>query len=333
MLNNITCNPNLLHDIFTEKDFSFINGMDKEIETLQSEVKSQEEKREHIISFINNLNNAIALPENKNSDLFSKSLTNANAILDEINKIINEFHTLKDNLEQIIENIISLLVSIESSKEDKSFYNAQVLDIKSSIYDYSCSVANVKNKVFVNNIKIDQLFHNVVLPNFSFEFSTATKEPESKSDSIKSDTNTPVNSQTTTLEDNNTLIISEKTKKVFLPYTVREISAYLEQYPEQYSSYEDVIEKEFILPIENYVKHFVVSRFRETYALIRDRETKSVVEALKYAIDLMFRSELSPAIIAGCKTQAQLENYLYCLEHNQLEEFKDFKIVFEINPL
>ena len=122
-------------------------------------------------------------------------------------------------------------------------------------------------------------------------------------------------------------------KKVFLPYTKHEISLYLEQYPNSYTSYQDVIEKEFVLSLDYYMKHPVVARFREAYSLIRDRESKSVIDAFKFALDNMFRYELNPVIIAACKTQEQLEHYLNCLEKNKLEDFKDFEIKFEVAPL
>ena len=134
-------------------------------------------------------------------------------------------------------------------------------------------------------------------------------------------------------QNNKTLRISEKLNKVFLPYTISEINSYLEQYPDYYSSAEDVIEKEFVLPLKYYISHPVNSRFREAYSLIRDREGKSFFEAFKFAINLMFRYDLNPAIIAACKTQAQLEKYIDCLNYGNLDNFSDFEIKFEINPL
>jgi len=66
---------------------------------------------------------------------------------------------------------------------------------------------------------------------------------------------------------------------------------------------------------------------------MRDRETKTILESLKYAIDIMFHYDLNPTIIAACKTQEQLENYLKCLSENNLSAFKDFEIRFEVSPL
>ena len=47
----------------------------------------------------------------------------------------------------------------------------------------------------------------------------------------------------------------------------------------------------------------------------------------------MFKDNLNPAIIAACKTQEQLDDYLTCLDHNNLNAFNHFKIQFNVNPL
>jgi hypothetical protein len=67
--------------------------------------------------------------------------------------------------------------------------------------------------------------------------------------------------------------------------------------------------------------------------LIRDRESKSIFEAMRYSFDLMFKYDLNPAIIAACKTQNQLENYINCLDSKKLNEFTDFEIKYEVFPL
>lgn len=129
------------------------------------------------------------------------------------------------------------------------------------------------------------------------------------------------------------MVVSEKLNKVFLPYTKSEVTLYLQQYPDEYKSFNDVIRKEFVLPLDYYMRHPVLARFREAYSLIRDRESKSVVDAFKSAIDIMFRYDINPVIIAACKTQEQLNNYMECAEKNKLNEFTDFNIKFEVNPM
>ena len=132
---------------------------------------------------------------------------------------------------------------------------------------------------------------------------------------------------------NSVLLVSEKEKKVFLPYSKSEIDLYLDQYPDEYDSFADVVRKEYILPLDYYMRHPLIARFRESYSLIRDREAKSIIDAFKYAMSIMPLHNLNPVIIAACKTQQQLDDYLECLSKNKLTDFKAFDIRFEIAPL
>ena len=51
-------------------------------------------------------------------------------------------------------------------------------------------------------------------------------------------------------QDNKILLISEKEQQVFLPYTLKELEDYLDQFPDAYSSIDDVIKKEFVLTLQ-----------------------------------------------------------------------------------
>ena len=42
---------------------------------------------------------------------------------------------------------------------------------------------------------------------------------------------------------------------------------------------------------------------------------------------------LDPAIIASCKSQHELDSYLYYLESDNLNNFKFFDIIYEVNPM
>ena len=72
----------------------------------------------------------------------------------------------------------------------------------------------------------------------------------------------------------NTLIISEKTKKVFLPYSFSSLENLYAANPEEYSSVEDIIKKDYTLPLDLF-KIPSVSRFREAYKLMREKENSS----------------------------------------------------------
>ena len=253
--------------------------------------------------------------------------------------IISSLLYLKNDSSKIFDNIVELLISIEQNHDNSNNYTNKIQELKEMINDFSIKNEDMKSKILLNDIKIDTFFQKKIVKKYLSSFNTEIYLPEKNNISPVNIDDWSSNKKiiNSTGEEiilvNHTLLVSEKLKKVFLPYTKHEVSLYLEQYPDSYSSFQDVIEKEFILPLDYYMKHPVIARFRETYSLIRDRESKSIIDALKFALDNMFHYELNPVIIATCKTQEQLEHYLHCLEKNKLEDFTDFEIKFEVAPL
>ena len=128
----------------------------------------------------------------------------------------------------------------------------------------------------------------------------------------------------------NMLVISSIQNKVILPFTIQKIQKILSE-NSTYSSINDVIEKLYTKPLDNY-KFPAISRFREAYLLIRNKEKKSKTRAILFASELFANYNLHPAIITACENQEQLDIYLSCLEDNKLSEFSFFDVKFEIPP-
>ena len=131
--------------------------------------------------------------------------------------------------------------------------------------------------------------------------------------------------------DNDTLIVSEKDQKAYLPYKYTDIENIYNQNKYKYSSLKDVINKEYTLPLNRF-KHSASSRFKETINLVLHKENKSILKALDLAIELMFQYKLNPIIIAACRSLEELDIYLDCLEEDELFDFRCFKIKFEVTP-
>ena len=131
------------------------------------------------------------------------------------------------------------------------------------------------------------------------------------------------------LEDNHTLVISEEDGKVYLPYTKDEIKNEIAQ--NKGTKISEVIEDKYILPLDKY-KSSMRARFREGYNLMYRKEGKSRRSAIMLGIELMFETNLHPAIISACKNLEELDIYLDCLEDNELEKFSCFKIIYKSLP-
>ena len=330
MLKDLVTNTTYLNSLFTEKDFNFINSFDNEISEINAKISYQENIRDKIVQFISSLAEVLKLndPEIDNYALYKKS-NEVTEIFELINHNIQLLSDLGNQLNSIDSEIVTLLLEVEKANNTEDYYDANVQRIKSKIDDYTFFLRETNQKLSANNIKIDAFLADPdtkkYLDGFQIYINTTSSNPSTNS--VPKATKYQVNEK-----DNNTLIISEKDNKVFLPYRVEEVNAYLEQFPDQYSSFESVVAKEFILPLNYYMSHPVLSRFREAYSLCRDREAKPIFESLKYGMDMMFNRRLNPAIIAACKTQDRLSHYLNCLEKNDLKNFTDFEIKFEMNP-
>lgn len=306
-----------LNNYFTKQEFNFINGLDFENLKL-NELNLKE------LNYQNMFNNILHNLDVPDKDENCKTLiAKAENILVKVNENISNISDLKNRLENISAKITELLLEVEANPTNKDNYFDKIQDLKDTINNLSIDIEDTKSKILVNDIHADTFLKNpdvIKYINLKIDMvSPAELEIPSSSDDD--------------IHDNNTLLISEKLQKVFLPYSVKEVMSYLEQYPKEYSSFSDVITKEFIFPYSYYSKHTVVSRFREAYSLIRDRESKSIIDAFKFAVDIMFNYELNPAIIAACKTQEELEDYLSCLNRQKLDEFTTFEIKYEISPL
>ena len=131
------------------------------------------------------------------------------------------------------------------------------------------------------------------------------------------------------LEDNHTLIISEEDGKVYLPYTKDDIKNEVVQ--NKGAKISEVIENNYIFPLDKY-KNSIRARFREGYNLMYKKEGKSKRSAILLGIELMFETNLHPAIISACKNLEELDIYLDCLEDNELEKFSCFKIIYKSLP-
>lgn len=140
-----------------------------------------------------------------------------------------------------------------------------------------------------------------------------------------------INDDESSICDNKTLVISEETQKVYLPYTIKDIMEQLNDTSTGYQTVQDVIDEKYTIPLSEF-KMPVISRFKEAYKFMREKEKSSIYAAIDLALELMFNINLNPAIIRACKNLRELNIYLDCLYENELEKFDCFKIIYKVLP-
>ncbi len=198
--------------------------------------------------------------------------------------------------------------------------NSRVLpEIKAILIDYNMVNGKITNNIISIEEEITNIFNQVINLTLSIDITNKAKE--------KTNTNT----DKIVLGDNNLLLISEKTQKAYLPYKFNEIENILKKNDKIYDSHEDIIEKLYVVPLDKF-KNSIISRFREGFKLIREKEHGSISKAFDLAFELMFKHNLNPIIVSACRSLNELDIYLDCLEENELNDFGCFEIKFEINP-
>lgn len=315
-----------LQNFFSEENLNFLKNLNQELSKIDILIEKNQKKEEKYSLFLTALSAKDFSTTNKEYFLDVKNIYSL------LEKNSEYLKNLKNTLSSLSAKLLSLVLSSEDDANSKSVKN-----ITTTLNKYIELLDEIPSNFIKNNIEINTFtsYHStkLLLTTFDMELGDNLDEtinlisPSSMSNSLDSAYSSLINTN-----ENTKLIISEKENKVYLPYKRTELKAYMSQYPTEYYSYKNVIEKEFILPLNYFMNNPSVARFRETYSLYRDREALPSIVALKKALSIAFKQELNPAIIAACKTKKQLDNYLLCLNENKLDDFLDFEILYDMNP-
>ncbi len=130
--------------------------------------------------------------------------------------------------------------------------------------------------------------------------------------------------------DNRSLIISEKDDKVYLPYYASDIQQSLLK--SNYETCDELIENDYIFPLKKY-KSPIVSRFREGFKLMREKEYESFGTSVAFGLKLMNNYKLHPAVISACRNIHELNSFLDYLEDGSIGSFDIFDIKFDVTPV
>ena len=315
-----------LRMFFSEENLIFLKNMNEELSKIEMLLEKNQNKEEKYSLFLTALTTKDFSNTNKEYFLDVKN------IYDILEKNTALLKNLKSTLSTLSTKLLALVLSDSSSTTPEL-----VNEINNNLNHYIELLDEMKTDFIQNNLSVNTFtsYHSTRLLLTTFDMDLGENLDESINLISPNSTTSQINTSYSDMigtNENKVLIISEKENKVYLPYKKTELKAYLSQYPTSYYSYKNVIEKEFILPLNYFMNNPSMARFRETYSLYRDREATSVVEALKKALSLAFKSELNPAVIAACKTKKQLNNFVLCLDENKLNDFSDFEIIYDVKP-
>ena len=156
MLKDLVTNKNYLSNLFTEKDFNFINSFDRELSKINFQIEKQEKTRDIIVQFINSISNILELNDPKTDTLALYNLTDkVTKIFELINMNIQLLSDLVKHLNSLDSEIVTLLLDVENANHSEEYYQTTVSEIKSKIDNYSLLLDETNEKLEANNLKIE----------------------------------------------------------------------------------------------------------------------------------------------------------------------------------
>lgn len=251
--------------------------------------------------------------------LYNQAIESAKLLQDNYNKLKIPYEL--SELQNYYDIYIEKLSEIESAQLELSDFFVETTEL------LNYKIPDIKNEPpsnILNDNAILETEENIPLTSNS---DTIPKEVEEKPNLNKTNSNTESENDNLCYPEN-TLIISETTGTVLLPYLKNELS----KFENELTDKNELIKKYYIVPIEKY-KNPVLSRFREAFKLMRNIEKKSIFESIDLGMELSFNSKLHPAIISACRNLDELDIYLDYLDNNQTDKYNCFSITFEIPPL
>lgn len=315
----------------TDSDFyKLIDSLSNTISELENSITlSESNQNEPITEVKNNTGKAFNILINKD-DIFSISIENETyEILSDLVgiSIVSEninISTPKNNF--FVKNGNKY---IEIHRKDNSrfvvYTNFEDIEFENAINNITFT--KKKNRIELNikeSFKLSSVSNRVSLSILNTNLANTKTTADS---SAETDTENNQNS----VCDNKVLTINEETQKVYLPYEIEDVMNFIKNPNNDYHTIREVVDGEYTLSLSTF-KNPVVARFREAYNFMRVKEKSSIYAALDLALELMFNTNLNPAIIRACKDLRELNVYLDCLYENELEKFDCFKIVYKVLP-
>ena len=238
---------------------------------------------------------------------------------DELTKIINKYNK---KYSEIKRNININIFNCEPNIEDNFKQNIQE---KYNVYEKS------KEAVEINDMKNDETKEEIESNDMKND---ETKEEivRDMNDNLTHVENSEDINEENKIQNNDTLLISEILNAVVLPYTAEEVLEILKNENETYKTAEEVIKDKFTRPLSDYRVQFW-SRYNETIKLLTVRQDYKLGESIPLALEIMRKRFLHPAIISACRSLDELDVYLDCLDKNEVDDFKIFKIKYELHPI
>lgn len=295
---------------------NLINNLKMEKENIEQLIDLYRNKKSNLLAITNNMIEVADLMDKNKLEDFYETIS----LLKNSFESINIIQALASKLNEDLNSTISLY--------DKGIENNHD-EMKANLIEYNKQREDLSHKI----LEFENINTSVLNSAIELSFRAIDKKIKKKNLSLNDFSMNNKAKVDIELEphDSNILIISEKQQKAYLPFFYSDVQNIYQNSNNKYKTLQDVVDDLYVVPLNKF-KNSAIARFKEGFHLIRDKEKSSIAKALDLGLELMFKYELNPIVIAACRNLDELDIYLDCLEENELYDFSCFEIKFEVAP-
>lgn len=356
LLSHLEKFSNAMYENFNSDNTDSLLSLINEAHSVFESIKSNINKTIELKKFLENIYNS----EHLNPIETEKFSNDFNTLLDNISKTNSSYLTFMNNYEAFITTPTSIKKT-EIAEEDLSEESLPDNIVDSFNQDEEESLFDTLNAQETSNFQTDiEDTDNIENKASSEEVleETVTEiipELETKTEEILTE---DIEKETSTLEvteeitENNVvetlketgketveetqeaitplpekeLIIDNNLGIAILPYSISDLDEVFLDDPENYSSIQDIIDKEYTVKLKDFENTSII-RYKEAFKLAKEKSNYTFSQAATFAKKFLVENEISSLIIASCKNVDELEFYIECLNNNNLNNFHYFKII------
>ena len=285
-------------------------------------IKIEERKKNIILNYMQRF-------ANSSDDVDINRVDTTFKLLKELSNSLNLLNKNIDLLSNVFDELDKMLLVLKEEKTNIANSSYVIIN------DFNTKYENIEEKIVKNDNKIEKCLYDVSVKSEQNTTNNIEKKDipsltkNTFKENIETTSNNALNKDSKYTE--NTLIISDINGKIVLPYTIKEVNEILKNNTERYKDFDDVINKNYTLSTKLYKNPFI-SRFREAFKLMRNKEKRNIKESFDLGMELIFNYNLHPAIITACRNLDELDIYLDYLENGETQKFDCFKIIFNTAP-
>ena len=197
-----------------------------------------------VLKFLENLKDCL--------EFCTTNISKLNTIILDLDKVKLAMQNNDNNIEEMLNNFNKIYLDLNTTIMENTLKIEQCILSIAEKSELKFSKTDIETSSVEDKSDIQEKNDSTICETEKSDFADSNTKKHKKSKKVKTKDIKQTFSDKPREYKENTLIISETDKKVFLPYYMTDLNEILNDNPKKYSSIDDVIDKKYTLPISHF---------------------------------------------------------------------------------